>query len=129
MFFWNSLAFLMIRQMLAIWSLVPLPFLNLHFPVEPNNNHKNKEISIDIWLPANPQTPSFSVNSNEWPFIHKDLVQNDMLHLVIMSSLVSFRRGQFFSLSLTSLTLTFLRITGQLFCRLFFSLGFSDVFL
>ena len=28
MFFWNSLAFLMIQQMLANWSLVPLPFLN-----------------------------------------------------------------------------------------------------
>ena len=28
MFFWNSLAFLMIQLMLAIWSLVPLPFLN-----------------------------------------------------------------------------------------------------
>ena len=27
MFFWNSLAFLMTQQMLAIWSLVPLPFL------------------------------------------------------------------------------------------------------
>ena len=27
MFVWNSLAFLMIQQMLAIWSLVPLPFL------------------------------------------------------------------------------------------------------
>ena len=27
MFFWNSLAFLMIHQMFAIWSLVPLPFL------------------------------------------------------------------------------------------------------
>ena len=26
---WNSLAFSMIQQMLAIWSLVPLPFLNL----------------------------------------------------------------------------------------------------
>ena len=26
MFFWNSLAFSMIQQMLAIWSLVPLPF-------------------------------------------------------------------------------------------------------
>ena len=26
MFFWNALAFLMIQQMLAIWSLVPLPF-------------------------------------------------------------------------------------------------------
>ena len=28
MFFWNSLACLMIQQMLAIWSLVPLPLLN-----------------------------------------------------------------------------------------------------
>ena len=28
MFFWNSVAFLMIQWMLAIWSLVPLPFLN-----------------------------------------------------------------------------------------------------
>ena len=28
MFFWNSLAYSMIQQMLAIWSLVPLPFLN-----------------------------------------------------------------------------------------------------
>ena len=26
MFFWNSLTFLMIQWMLAIWSLVPLPF-------------------------------------------------------------------------------------------------------
>ena len=28
MFFWNSLAFSMIYWILAIWSLVPLPFLN-----------------------------------------------------------------------------------------------------
>ena len=28
MFFWNSLAFSMIQQILTIWSLVPLPFLN-----------------------------------------------------------------------------------------------------
>ena len=28
MFFWNSLAFSIIHRMLAIWSLVPLPFLN-----------------------------------------------------------------------------------------------------
>ena len=27
-FFWNSLAFSMIQQSLAIWALVPLPFLN-----------------------------------------------------------------------------------------------------
>ena len=29
MFFWNSLAFSLIQQMLAIWSLVPLLFLHL----------------------------------------------------------------------------------------------------
>ena len=28
MFFWNSLAFLTVQWMLAVWSLVPLPFLN-----------------------------------------------------------------------------------------------------
>ena len=28
MFFWNSLAFSLIQRMLAIWYLVPLPFLN-----------------------------------------------------------------------------------------------------
>ena len=28
MFFWNSLTFSMVQWMLAIWSLVPLPFLN-----------------------------------------------------------------------------------------------------
>ena len=28
-FFWNSLTFSMIQQMLAIWSLIPSPFLNL----------------------------------------------------------------------------------------------------
>ena len=28
MFFWNSLVFSMIQLMLAIWSLVPLPYLN-----------------------------------------------------------------------------------------------------
>ena len=28
MFFWNFLAFFMIQQMLSIWSLVPLSFLN-----------------------------------------------------------------------------------------------------
>ena len=28
MIFWNSLAFMMIQQTLAVWSLFPLPFLN-----------------------------------------------------------------------------------------------------
>ena len=33
MFFWNSLASLMIQWLLAIWSLVPLAFLNLFFNI------------------------------------------------------------------------------------------------
>ena len=32
MFFWNSLAFLMIQWMLTVWHLIPLPFLNLAWP-------------------------------------------------------------------------------------------------
>ena len=32
MFFWNSFAFSMIQRMLAIWSLVSLPFLNPIWP-------------------------------------------------------------------------------------------------
>ena len=43
MFFWNSLAFLMIQWMLTVWSLVPLLFLNptwkrkflVHIPLKP----------------------------------------------------------------------------------------------
>ena len=31
MFFWDSLAFSMIQRILAIWSLVPLPFIYLFF--------------------------------------------------------------------------------------------------
>jgi len=34
MFFWNSFAFSMIQQMLAIWSLIPLPFLNPAWTLE-----------------------------------------------------------------------------------------------
>ena len=39
MFFWNSLAFSMIQQMLAIWSLVPLPFLNPAWTSEAHGSH------------------------------------------------------------------------------------------
>ena len=33
MFFWNSFAFFMIQWTLTVWSLVPLPFLNLVYLV------------------------------------------------------------------------------------------------
>ena len=34
MFFWNCLAFSMIQQMLSIWSVIPLPLLNLAWTSE-----------------------------------------------------------------------------------------------
>ena len=39
MFSWNSLAFSMIQWMLAIWSLVPLPFLNQLEHLEVHGSH------------------------------------------------------------------------------------------
>ena len=53
MFFWNSLAFLMIQQMLAIWSLVPLPFL------KPSWTSGSSQ-SCPLWPQRSP--PGFSVH-------------------------------------------------------------------
>ena len=39
MFFWNSLAFSMIQQILAFWLLVPLPFLNVACPTGNSQFH------------------------------------------------------------------------------------------
>ena len=39
MFFWNSLAFSMIQRMLAIWSLIPLPFLK---PARTSGSHGSR---------------------------------------------------------------------------------------
>ena len=44
-FFWNSLAFLMIQRILAIWSLVPLPFVN---PAWTPEVHVSR--SVEGWL-------------------------------------------------------------------------------
>ena len=41
-FFWNSLAFSMIQLTLAIWSLVPLPFLNPAYTSEVLSSHTAK---------------------------------------------------------------------------------------
>ena len=44
MFFWNSFAFFMIQQMLAIWTLVPLPLWN------PTSNMYNWKLLVHILL-------------------------------------------------------------------------------
>ena len=43
MIFWNSLAFSMIQQMLAIWSLVPLPFQLEHLEV-------HSSCTVEAWF-------------------------------------------------------------------------------
>ena len=45
MFFWNSLAFSLIQQMLAIWSLVPLPFINLA-----QTSGSSHSLTVKAWL-------------------------------------------------------------------------------
>ena len=51
MFFWNSLAFLMIQQMLAILSLVPLPFLKAAWTSGSSHHlkHSQKDQALDIF--------------------------------------------------------------------------------
>ena len=46
--FWNSLDFSMIQQMLAIWFLVPLPFLN-----------QLKHLRISVHVPLKPSLDNF----------------------------------------------------------------------
>ena len=74
MFFWNSLAFSMIQEMLAYWSLFPLPFLN---PTEELMSTKelmllNCGVGEDSWeslgLQGDPTSPSWrkSVLNIHW---------------------------------------------------------------
>ena len=49
------------------------------------------------------------------------------LHLSCSVSLVSFNLEQFFGLSSTFLSLTLLKVEGQLFCAIFFHLGLAEV--
>ena len=65
MFFWNSLAFSMIQRMLAVWSLVPLPFLN---PAWTSGNvlctGGSKVPALGSCFPLQPLSPSFP-----WPHL------------------------------------------------------------
>ena len=47
MFFWNSADFLMIQQMLAIWSLVPLLFLN---PAWTSGSSQFTWTTVEAWF-------------------------------------------------------------------------------
>ena len=49
MFFWNSLAFSMIQRMLAIWSLVLLPFLKPAWTSEDHSSHIAEAWLGEFW--------------------------------------------------------------------------------
>ena len=62
MFFWNSLAFLMIQQTLATWSLVPLPFLKpawniwkfmVHILLKPGGLENFEHYFTRVWHECN----------------------------------------------------------------------------
>ena len=84
MFFWNSLAFSMIQWMLAIWSLVPLVFIN---PASVQFSHS--VVSDSLWphglQHARPPCPSATPRafSNSCPW-------SRWCHLSISSSVVLF---------------------------------------
>lgn len=78
-------------------------------PTDPQYNYHRK--LTDTTLPFNLQTPTVPLMS----FI--GIVHSHVLHLVI-PSLVFFSLEQCFSLSLTFMALTHLKITGQLFYRM-----------
>ena len=67
MFFWNSVAFSMIQQMLAIWSLVPLPFL--HGSVQSSRSIMSNSLQPHELQHARPPCPSLTpgVHPNSCP--------------------------------------------------------------
>ena len=67
MSFWNSLAYSMIQRMLAIWSLVPLPFLN---PVCTLGSSQFMFCGSLAWKILSITLPECEMNAIVWQFEH-----------------------------------------------------------
>ena len=67
MFFWNSLAFSMAQQMLAIWSLVPLPFLN---PAWTSGSSRFMYCWSLAWRILSITLPACEMSAIVWQFEH-----------------------------------------------------------
>ena len=66
-FFWSSLDFLMIQWMLAIWSLVPLPFLSsVHFSRSVVSDSLRPHGPQHARLPCPSQLPEFTQTHIHW---------------------------------------------------------------
>ena len=71
MYFWHSLAFSMIQQMLAIWSLVPLHFLNACGVVWRNSHGSNTQL----------------LHHSGWSYRGFDQTQASDLHITVTVSI------------------------------------------
>lgn len=80
-----------------------------------------RKLIFGTLLPYNPQTLFTFCQSQKYPLKRKNPAQSHMLHLVVML-LYSPSIWKFLGLSLIFMTLTLLKITGQLFCRMFLNL-------
>ena len=99
MYFWNSVAFSMIQQMLAIWSLVPLPFLK---PVWTKIKHKERilkagrekqqvtyngksiQLTVDLWA-------EILQARREWQDIFKVLKEKSLQPRLLYPAKISFK--------------------------------------
>ena len=70
----------------------------------------------------------FTTLSTDALFVFQDPIQDTTLHLVLLPP--SFLLGcEFLSLCLFFITLTVLRSVARVYCKMFLSLGLSDIFL
>lgn len=104
-----------------------ISFKQGHCPTQPKQSNQNQEINIDTLLPSNPQSTFKFCNcpinvcySKTHYFESHVLFRNYVF-------LVSFHLKQWLSFSLTVMTLTLLKITGSLSCRMSLSLSLFDV--
>ena len=89
MFFWNSLFFSMIQKTLAVWSLVPLPFLN---PAWTSGSSQFmyywilawRILSITPYIPAIPLLIIYPKNRKSNSKVYKSVVTQSCDHSVIL---------------------------------------------
>jgi len=98
-YFWNSVAFSMIQQMLAIWSLVPLPFLK---SVWTKIKHKERILKAGrekqqvtykenpVYLTADLSAETLQARS-QWQDIFKILKGNNLQPRLLYPAKISFK--------------------------------------
>ena len=90
-------------------------------------NYQNQEIDADTLLPAHPQIPFKFHQLSHYILYSKRISSESHMAFTCCDPLVSFRLKQVPWSFLTTMTLTPMKITSQLFCRMSLRLGLSDV--